>query len=925
MGRFAAAVVVCLTVARLYVPAQESARSSTSEIQRAIEEFKRQTKTLGLRPDAPVKNGERAGVRSAWHGRVYENFRNDVLDAVRHEIRQRGGAKNVLRRNQFGFNVAGPLVIPKLYNRGRNSFFSLSYEGVRERISRTYLNTIPTPQERTGDYSTTVDQAGNLLPVFDPASTRSNPAYDPARPVSAENLQYLRDQFPGNRIPASRLDPEAQRALALYPQPNTAVGPFFRNNYFVNSPETNIANGMIAKLDHSLGEGGHRVGVEAAFSNGELGAARWFPSAANPGPTDRRFASKRASVDHVFTLSSRTINTFTFRATSESSSSGRDDEVFPLYQFAPYLSMGRSYPVSRNSRNTFLWTDTASTRRGKHSLRGVAQLVRYQVNTYWPQYPEASFRFGPGLTSLPGVVNTGHSFASFLLGMPEYAESSVVQSPSYFRRMSGTISLTDEYEVHPGLLISFGASLEIITPRTEKYDRQSTVDLSVINPDNGRPGALIAAGQGGQPRGFQPTMARLEPRTSIAWNPGGGTKTVVRTVFQRSYSAIPIYDGQWGTQGFNLYPTFISPNIQLEPVAILADGLPALDRPIPDLDPASANDTIADLIDRSDRIPTYQSATLSVQRELSSSIVATVGVAYAGGKNLAVSNSASNPNAIHPDNLVFRDLLNDEAFNQSLRPFPQYTGFDVYSSSPSGRYQRNSGFLRLEKRASMGLSLSGQYEFSKQMDDYSGPYGKQDYYSRENEWSRTAGHEPHRLQLSYAYELPIGANKPFLNASDWRRYLANGWSISGTALLESGSAIYLRPQFNNTGGIIRALNVNVAPGVDPHVDDAGPLLWFNPVAFDQPPDFTLGTASRTHPTLRNPGSQNYDLSVNKRFAVGADRSVEFSAVGFNFLNHANWDAPDNVIGPSSAPNVNAGRIISSRGGRVIQLGLRLSF
>jgi hypothetical protein len=225
----------------------------------------------------------------------------------------------------------------------------------------------------------------------------------------------------------------------------------------------------------------------------------------------------------------------------------------------------------------------------------------------------------------------------------------------------------------------------------------------------------------------------------------------------------------------------------------------------------------------------------------------------------------------------------------------------------------------------MGLSLSTYYEFSKQMDDYSGPYGRQDQYSRDNEWSRTAGHEPHRLQVTYVYELPIGSNRPFLNGSDWTRHLVNGWSVSGTALLQSGHAIYLRPQFNNTGGVITALNVNVVPGVDPHIEDPGPSLWFNPAAFSQPADFTLGNASRTHPTLRNPGSQNYDMSLNKRVTLSPDRTIEFSAAGFNFINHANWDAPDNIIGPAHAPNVNAGKIIGSRGGRVIQLGLRLSF
>jgi hypothetical protein len=119
--------------------------------------------------------------------------------------------------------------------------------------------------------------------------------------------------------------------------------------------------------------------------------------------------------------------------------------------------------------------------------------------------------------------------------------------------------------------------------------------------------------------------------------------------------------------------------------------------------------------------------------------------------------------------------------------------------------------------------------------------------------------------------------------------------------------------------------VDVVPGVDPGVAEPGPDLWFNPAAFSQPADFTAGNASRTHPYLSAPGSQNYDLSLTKRIALDADRTVELSAVGFNFINHANWNDPDPVIGPDSAPNVNAGKIIGSRGGRVIQVGLRYSF
>jgi hypothetical protein len=334
---------------------------------------------------------------------------------------------------------------------------------------------------------------------------------------------------------------------------------------------------------------------------------------------------------------------------------------------------------------------------------------------------------------------------------------------------------------------------------------------------------------------------------------------------------------------------------------------------------------IADLVDMSTRQPRIQSAGLSVEREIAQSTVVTTGFYHSDGKNMYVGSSSANLNAIRLDALHFRDLLNEDSFRRDLRPYPQYRGFDLNGQYPLGKYQRDAGYLRLEKRTSGGLGFSAYYEFAKQMDDYSGPYGTQDFYNRQNEWAVTAGSNPHRFSLTYVYELPLGSNKGMLGFNDWRRYLVEGWSISGMTSVSSGDPLTLHPQFNNTGGVVSALNVNTVPGVDPGVPDQGPSLWFNPAAFAQPADFTIGNASRTHPSLLGPGSQNHDLSLTKRFSLDADRSVEFSAVGFNFINHANWNDPDMIIGPESAPNANAGKIIGSRGGRIVQLGLRYSF
>ena len=921
----------------LFIRCVPAAQQATPAMHRAVEEFRVETRKLGIRPESPVRASRLRPPGQTWHGRLYENFRNDALDAVPHEIRQRGGDKGLLRRNQFGFNVAGPVVFPHILPPAGPMFFSVSYEGVRERISRTFLDTIPTINERTGDFSAVVDQAGNPLPIYDPASTRLNPAFDPSRAVSESNLQYIRDPFPDNRIPANRLDPVAQRALQLYPQANTAVGPFFRNNYFIDSPEANTANGMIGKLDRSLRDR-HRLTVELAFSNGVLGASRWFPTGANPGPPDRRFSSRRGTLEHIFTLSPRTVNTASFESRSEVSQSTTGDSTnygealglagaagaaFPVIGLDQYLGMGHSSPESRSARNTYHWMDALSTRLGRHNLRFVGQYRRDQTNVFSALYPSGDFRFSAGLTSLPGIINTGHAFASFLLGLSEYAQRSVVPSPSYFRHTEASFAVRDRYEGGRGLTITVGLTLQRNTPRVEKYNRQSTVDLKAIDAATGMRGALVAAARNGYGRSFQPARLRLEPSVNIAWSPRGDSATVARLSFARWYAGTAGDSGQWGIQGFSANPTYISPNTQLEPALVLSQGVPPLATPLPDLAPSAADFTVADLVDASTRQPTYQSASLSVERQLPGAMLATVGVSYAGGRNLLVGNRAANPNAIPLDALRFRDQLNDEDFNASLRPYQQYKGFNVHNSYALGSYQRDAVFLRVEKRTSKGLSLSAYYEFAKQLDDYSGPYGTQDFYNRRGEWARTPWRPPQNLQLSYVYELPMGT--AFLNSRGWRKHIVEGWSISGMAAISSGTPIALRPEFNNTGNVVQALHVNAVPGVDARVPNQGPDLWFNPAAFDQPADFTIGNVSRTLPDLFNPGRQNYDLSLNKRIALASDRSMEFSAAGFNFLNHANWDEPDNVIGPASAPNVNAGKIIGSRGGRVIQLGLRFSF
>ncbi|MCL5745416.1 MAG: hypothetical protein M1541_16090 [Acidobacteria bacterium] len=755
---------VCAIMAAQAPPVRQAA--TPTEMQRALEEFKTRTRALGLRSDSPRKQGSSRTAGAPWHGRIFENFRNDFLDAVPHQITQRGGTKSLLRRNQFGFNVAGPLVIPRLYQGNRRTYVSFSYEGVREREARSYLQTLPTEPERTGDFSAVVDQAGELLPIYDPATTRPNPGFNPAQPVTKDNLEYLRDPFPGNKIDAVRLDPVALKALGYYPSPNASAGPFARNNYFLTTPETNNADGLIVKVDHNL-RTRHRISVSMNSTNGFTGAAALLPTAANPGPPDREYSGRHGSVEHVFTKSPRTVITSSFRAEIEVSTTGERDQhdyagriglrgsnaqAFPAFNISPYVGMGRAHPQSRSTWAYYTWNNGVSRKIGNHSLEFSVRHSRYQVSGFQPAYPAGSFRFRDGLTSLPGIVDTGHGFASFLLGLAEYADKSYVVSPSYFRRYSTLLSAHEQYQAGKNLTLSLALSLNQNSPRVEKYDRQSTVDLSAINPVNGRPGAMIVAGRNGTGRAFQPQYVKAQPSASLAWNPLGDSKTVLRAAFSRSYDVPGIYASQWGTQAFNATPVYLSSNVQLEPAVRLGDGLPPLTRALPDFRPEAVNNTNADLIYRGRLQPVYQSSSLSVERQFPFSLVVTTGASYAGGRNLLVGNAAANLNAISLDALAYRDELNDEAFNRSLRPYPQYNGLNVGGTYPLGRYQREAAFLSLAKRATTGLDVSFRYDLSKQSDDYSG--GRQNYFNRHNEWSLSYN-SPQRVGVTYIYQLPI--------------------------------------------------------------------------------------------------------------------------------------------------------------------------
>ena len=918
-------------------------RPEMAQIRQAVQAFRLITATAGLRP-GQASDSQRSttvgGRSSSWHGRVFEYLRNDALDAVPHEVVQRGGDRNLRRRNQFGFTLNGPLVVPKLYDGRGRTFFTLSYEGTRERVGRSYLLTLATEQRRLGDFSDLVNKAGNALAIYDPESTRANPLYDPSRRVRRSNLEYERDPFPNNRIPAHRLDSVALKANREYPQPNTDVGPFFRNNYWSNPSERNTPDGFIARVDHNLGEL-QKVTLSINSSDGFRDGLDIYPTSANFARPDREFVSRSVRLADTVNVTPNITYRTAVKARSEIADTnsllgdqnrprdlglqGVSGKVFPAFRFRGYTGMGptqRSY--LRNALAVYDFDNELIVRSGKHTwtITSTANLVDW--GTLELDSPSGSFSFSNRLTGLPGINNTGDGFATFLLGQAWRAEATDQPQPAYLHRKSFQNTVGNQWQVRQNLTLTLRVNLNTTSPRTEKYNRQSSLDLSVINDATGTPGALVFAGRNGRARAFQPYRVRAEPRVSVSWSPTASRSTVVRGTVLRSYSAVSLRSGPFATQGFSgrRYP--VSPNRQLVPAVTLENGFPGLVNPLPDLRNDFANESDVDLIPATAAQPNFNHLSLEVERRLPKGLTLRARGRATRGRDLLVGGHIVSLNQIPLSALAYRDRLNDEAFRRSLRPFPHFQQIRANYQYPSGRLHYDEGQVTLRKRTGDGLSLDLDYAYRRRKDDFSGR-GLQDPHDRQSAWAHSVGFRPQRLSLSYTYELPMGPGRPLLG---WRGPLAklvSDWTVSGYTRWYSGDPIVLEPMFNNTGGIVRYLQVNAVPGMDPHVRDPGPGGWFNPHAFVDPPDFALGDVARAHPTLRNPDYRNHDISITKRVVLSQEQSVELLVQGFNFLNQGNWNDPDNEIGPADARNVNAGMIIGSRGGRVLQLGLRYNF
>ncbi|HYO80687.1 MAG TPA: carboxypeptidase-like regulatory domain-containing protein, partial [Bryobacteraceae bacterium] len=203
----------------------------------AIQEFRVATGNsaeFGRSAGANVNLAIKSGTRNL-HGSIYEYLRNDKLDANEFFANRQGRGKVPFRQNQYGVSFGGPVVLPKIYNGRDSTFWFFSWEGFRWRRGQTAQTTVPSAAMRAGDFSALTTKI-----------------YDPLTGVADEQGRIIRQPFPGNVIPANRIDPGMKFIVdSQMPLPNR---PGTVNNLLETRGQSNDRDMIVARIDHTFGQ-----------------------------------------------------------------------------------------------------------------------------------------------------------------------------------------------------------------------------------------------------------------------------------------------------------------------------------------------------------------------------------------------------------------------------------------------------------------------------------------------------------------------------------------------------------------------------------------------------------------------------------------------------------------------------------------------
>ncbi len=935
----------------------------------ATQEFRVQTNNysaeFGRSAGAVVNLSIKSGTNQL-HGSVYEFFRNKSLDANDFFQNRAGQKKPALSYNQYGFSLGGPVVHDK-------TFFFGNYEAFRQRQGIALTTTVPTLLQREGDFSQTFNAQGQLVVIGDPSTTRVGP-----------NGNLLRDPFPGNRIPADRFDPVANKLRnIIWPLPN-APGQALTgvNNFATSATQATDTDQFVTRIDHNLNSKWKLFGTYGYqfYDLGPYDPFRNNTTTIDPGRAEQnRIHNAVLSATAVLTpaivlelrssynrLSSERVPPSTgFDATTigwpRSLVERLQYRTFPVINVSGIQALDPSTSSTIHRANgSFSESGSVTWLSGPHTWKFGAQYRLFHIRDIQLNNGTPNLSFDGRFTSvdpLRATSSSGIGLASFLLGYPSGGTVARAEPLAQQRWFAGFF-LQDDWRVSQKLTLNLGLQYSLDAPLTERHNRLSWFDPQAVPPIANQLGMPLKGGL----RFTDSSTRTSEDLYMKQWAPRFGfayqlrPRTVVRGgygIFWLPNDLITV-NSAWRVPQVSVTTNVVSSiDNGITPKDTLSNPFPGgiLDPPgsAAGLNTLLGQNITVDM--RDNRAGYMQQWNFNIQQEIGSGLA--VDIAYAGSKGNSLPGNLA-MNELPTEYLKLGSALNDQVPNpffgyvtagtlaqptvsrgQLLRPYPQF-GNITQHGAPVASSIYHSMQLKVTKRFSSSL-LSAAYTLSKGIGDaesWSGGWlepnglGNTNYmtfYNRKLDRSINAFDAPQRLVIGYNLDVPFGRGKRWLSSGGPATWAATGWEVNGIYTLQSGTPLFFSTATNLTnsfGGGSRPNNNGKSGKLS---GDAHQRLdrWFDTSVFSQPAAFTFGNSSRTSPDIRNDHINNLDAGVfkNNRFGRDGRLNLQFRSEYFNMLNRVRFANPGMVFGNPQFGVVSA----QANRPRLIQFALKFIF
>lgn len=906
-------------------------------------------RSMGAQVSVVTKSGS-----SQFHGSGYWFHRHDSLNANtwmnnRQPIGQGGNPRALFRFNDLGYTIGGPVIIPKLRTKDK-LFFFWSQEFQRQLRPNSARNvTVPTALEKTGDFSKSVDNNGNPFTLKDPGNNGapfpnnvipSNRLYAPGLALlnflPAPNVSnscamtpgvagcikgydytsQISDSYP-RREDLVRIDYNATSKLRVF-------GHYLQNDNTYNSYYgTWLAGSNIPVTPITVSNPGYAWGVGATYVFGPTMTNEFNMGASHNSylidSTTDAFTRAKTGVNlpvlypsavqkdwmpYVIFNGSRLANSVAFNTGNNGAAPFINyntmidivDSVSKVYKqhtfkFGVYIQRSRKNQTSFGAFDgTYNFGDTAAnpydTNFGfANAALGVFNTFSQAANFINGQYRYTNLEFYAQDTWKINHRLTLDYGVRVAWYQPQYDAS--LQASTFLPSAWSASQAPRLYQ--PQMVNGVRSAVDTITNTT-----LSAAFIGYIVPNTGTiANGIVQGGVNGESKYLQDTVPPLwGPRLGIAWDVTGRQNVVIRT------GAGMYYDRFQGNRVFDLVR---NPPLGIQPQLVYGY--------MKDINPTSAllSPSSYYAADPTGKVPSNMTYNFAVQTKLPYNLV--LDTAYVGGTFRHMQDNR-NLNYV-PYGAMFQPQNQDPTLSSTamlgssslpanfVRGRRGIADIPLYESAATGNF--NSLQVTLDRRFG-NLFVGSSYTWGKNLTTATGDtnYVRPDQFTHMAYYGPSGNDRRQTLALNYVYTLPR-----FTNAKSFERAILGGWQVSGVTMFQTGSPFNIGysvtgvSQQNITGSSTEGARVYWLG--NPMTGESSPYNRMNGNKVAPPAVGSIGLESGYN-RFYGPGTNNWDLSLQKEFGVKEKVRFQFRVDAFNAFNHTQFTGYNTTVNYASLTN-----------------------